>query len=113
MTDSVDIGPRGPFENPANFMRGDWLDTYNAFGGSATVRFRPDLFSGAIAVHCHILIHGDAGQMGTLVIDDGCDAFCEGNGCPSNKCRHCPDSKKSKDGRDPRGESDGNSDSDA
>lgn len=39
---------------------GDWVDTY---GGTGTVRFRTDRYTGKVVMHCHLLQHEDEGCM--------------------------------------------------
>ena len=45
---------------------GDWHDTIQDGSDSATVRMQLDTFTGAMAVHCHVLSHEDFGMMALI-----------------------------------------------
>ena len=77
--------PPDAIADPSNWVRGDWIEAFNHYGQTVTVRFKPDLYAGRVAVHCHVLFHGDFGQMGILNVTNGCDALCRGD-CKTHRC---------------------------
>ena len=42
---------------------GDFHDTLQSDGGSATIRFATDFWTGKVVLHCHVLEHEDEGLM--------------------------------------------------
>lgn len=59
------------------FQTGDWHDVFQADQSPVTVRYRADVHTGVIMLHCHILTHEDEGAMSQELVIDGGDCECD------------------------------------
>ena len=65
-------------EQSAYFREGDWHDVIRIknMDGDLSVRYRADVHTGRIFMHCHRLVHEDKGMMAQELVTEGVNAKC-------------------------------------